>query len=241
MSGSDTTSVAPAPNASMWTVLGLVSANPPRSSINDPASVPAEEAHTHEQARCCSPAAGECRASERRRASVDAMVSPEGNPVPLRWSSPHRATGVHEMRTAKIAPGVFLVNGAGLVRSLHGQRGTDRARPTPRRRRDRRRDSPDGCSGRRSDRPHETVWRHRAVDDVTFRLDPGGITGFLGPNGAGKTTTLRVLLGLAEPTSGQALVVGRRYRELEQPLRHVGAVLESDDFHPAGPARTTSV
>jgi ABC-2 type transport system ATP-binding protein len=72
-----------------------------------------------------------------------------------------------------------------------------------------------------------------AVDDITFSLRAGTVTGYLGPNGAGKTTTLRMLLGLAEPTSGEALVFGRRYRELEQPVRRVGAVLESNDFHPA--------
>ena len=76
-----------------------------------------------------------------------------------------------------------------------------------------------------------------AVDDVTFSLAPGTITGFLGPNGAGKTTTLRLLLGLAEPTSGEALVFGRRYRELDQPARRVGAVLESNDFHPGRSGR----
>jgi ABC-2 type transport system ATP-binding protein len=70
-----------------------------------------------------------------------------------------------------------------------------------------------------------------AVHNVTFSLEPGSVTGFLGPNGAGKTTTLRLLLGLAEPTAGEALVFGRRYRELEQPIRKVGAVLESNDFH----------
>jgi ABC-2 type transport system ATP-binding protein len=76
-----------------------------------------------------------------------------------------------------------------------------------------------------------------AVDNLTFALRAGTITGFLGPNGAGKTTTLRLLLGLAEPTSGEALVFGRRYRELEQPARRVGAVLESDDFHPGRSGR----
>jgi ABC-2 type transport system ATP-binding protein len=76
-----------------------------------------------------------------------------------------------------------------------------------------------------------------AVDDVTFSLEPGTVTGFLGPNGAGKTTTLRVLLGLAEPTAGEALVFGRRYRELEQPVRRVGAVLESGDLHPGRSGR----
>jgi ABC-2 type transport system ATP-binding protein len=72
-----------------------------------------------------------------------------------------------------------------------------------------------------------------AVDDITFSLEAGTVTGYLGPNGAGKTTTLRLLLGLAEPTAGEALVFGRRYRELEQPSRRVGAVLESNDFHPS--------
>jgi ABC-2 type transport system ATP-binding protein len=76
-----------------------------------------------------------------------------------------------------------------------------------------------------------------AVDDVTFSLEAGTVTGYLGPNGAGKTTTLRLLLGLAEPTAGDALVFGRRYRELEQPIRRVGAVLESNDFHPSRSGR----
>src|SRR5262245_16153364 len=76
-----------------------------------------------------------------------------------------------------------------------------------------------------------------AVDEVTFSLERGTVTGFLGPNGAGKTTTLRLLLGLAEPTSGEALVFGSRYRELEQPLRRVGAVLESGDYHPSRSGR----
>jgi ABC-2 type transport system ATP-binding protein len=76
-----------------------------------------------------------------------------------------------------------------------------------------------------------------AVDDLTFSLRPGTVTGFLGPNGAGKTTTLRLLLGLAEPTAGEALVFGRRYRELDDPARRVGAVLESSDFHPGRSGR----
>ena len=76
-----------------------------------------------------------------------------------------------------------------------------------------------------------------AVEGVTFALEPGTITGFLGPNGAGKTTTLRMLLGLARPTSGEALVFGRRYQEFEQPARRVGAVLESDDFDPGRSGR----
>jgi ABC-2 type transport system ATP-binding protein len=76
-----------------------------------------------------------------------------------------------------------------------------------------------------------------AVDKVTFSLEPGTITGFLGPNGAGKTTTLRVLLGLAAPTDGDAFVFGRRYAELDAPAHRVGAVLESNDFHPGRSGR----
>jgi len=76
-----------------------------------------------------------------------------------------------------------------------------------------------------------------AVDELTFSLDAGTVTGFLGPNGAGKTTTLRLLLGLAEPTGGEALVFGRRYRELDQPSQRVGAVLESNDFDPGRSGR----
>ncbi|MGI8920080.1 MAG: ABC transporter ATP-binding protein [Solirubrobacteraceae bacterium] len=76
-----------------------------------------------------------------------------------------------------------------------------------------------------------------AADGVEFELEPGTITGFLGPNGAGKTTILRMLLGLVQPTVGEALVVGHRYLEPEQPARRVGAVLESDDFDPGRSAR----
>ena len=76
-----------------------------------------------------------------------------------------------------------------------------------------------------------------AVDHATFSLEPGTVTGFLGPNGAGKTTALRLLLGLAEPTDGEALVFGRRYRELDQPARRVGAMLESNDFDPGRSGR----
>jgi ABC-2 type transport system ATP-binding protein len=71
-----------------------------------------------------------------------------------------------------------------------------------------------------------------AVDDLTFSLEHGTVTGFLGPNGAGKTTTLRMLLHLVQPTAGQALVFGGRYQDLERPASRVGAVLEAADFHP---------
>jgi ABC-2 type transport system ATP-binding protein len=76
-----------------------------------------------------------------------------------------------------------------------------------------------------------------AVDEITFSLGAGTVTGFLGPNGAGKTTTLKVLMGLAEPTAGEALIFGRRYRDLDSPARQVGAVLESNDFHPGRSGR----
>jgi ABC-2 type transport system ATP-binding protein len=76
-----------------------------------------------------------------------------------------------------------------------------------------------------------------AVDDLSFALQPGTITGFLGPNGAGKTTTLRMLLGLAAPSSGRALVFDRPYAHLEQPALRVGAVLEATDFHPGRSGR----
>jgi ABC-2 type transport system ATP-binding protein len=71
-----------------------------------------------------------------------------------------------------------------------------------------------------------------AVDGLSFELAPGTVTGFLGPNGAGKTTTLRMLLGIAAPSHGRALVFGRPYRDLPEPSRRVGAVLEASDFHP---------
>ena len=76
-----------------------------------------------------------------------------------------------------------------------------------------------------------------AVDDLSFSVPRGRITGFLGPNGAGKTTTLRVLLGLALPTSGRASVAGKRYRELDAPLKTVGAVLEASNYHPGRTGR----
>ena len=76
-----------------------------------------------------------------------------------------------------------------------------------------------------------------AVDDLSFRLEAGSVTGFLGPNGAGKTTTLRMLLGLVRPTSGTALVFGHAYREHSEPARRTGAVLEAADFHPGRSGR----
>jgi len=70
-----------------------------------------------------------------------------------------------------------------------------------------------------------------AVTELSFVLEAGTITGFLGPNGAGKTTTLRMVLGLAAPTSGRALVFDRPSQKLERPALRIGAVLEATDFH----------
>ncbi|WNB86397.1 ABC transporter ATP-binding protein [Cellulomonas sp. ATA003] len=72
----------------------------------------------------------------------------------------------------------------------------------------------------------------RAVDDLSFTVQPGRVTGFLGPNGAGKTTTLRMLLGLVRPTSGTATIGGRTYADLDRPMHRVGAALEAASFHP---------
>jgi len=76
-----------------------------------------------------------------------------------------------------------------------------------------------------------------AVRELSFALEAGTITGFLGPNGAGKTTTLRMLLGLASPTSGRALVFDQPYNRLQRPASRVGAVLEATDFHPGRTGR----
>ncbi|MGN6130928.1 MAG: ATP-binding cassette domain-containing protein [Nocardioidaceae bacterium] len=76
-----------------------------------------------------------------------------------------------------------------------------------------------------------------AVDDLSFTVRPGVVTGFLGPNGAGKTTTLRCLLGLVRPDAGTATIGGRAYRDLADPLRMVGAALEAASFHPGRSAR----
>jgi ABC-2 type transport system ATP-binding protein len=76
-----------------------------------------------------------------------------------------------------------------------------------------------------------------AVDNLSFTVQPGVVTGFLGPNGAGKSTTLRALLGLVRPSSGSATFGGLRYDELERPAARVGAVLEDASFHPGRSAR----
>jgi ABC-2 type transport system ATP-binding protein len=76
-----------------------------------------------------------------------------------------------------------------------------------------------------------------AVNNLSFSVEPGRITGFLGPNGAGKTTTLRMLLGLVRPTSGSATIGGQSYAHLRTPQRVVGAALEATNFHPGRSGR----
>jgi ABC-2 type transport system ATP-binding protein len=77
----------------------------------------------------------------------------------------------------------------------------------------------------------------RAVDDLTFRVEPGAVTGFLGPNGAGKTTTLRMLLGLIRPDRGSATIAGTAYPDIAAPTTVVGAALDASGFHPARTGR----
>ncbi len=77
----------------------------------------------------------------------------------------------------------------------------------------------------------------KAVDDLSFTVAPGRVTGFLGPNGAGKTTTLRLLLGLATPDAGTVAIGGIEYRQRPRPAEHVGAALEAASFHPGRTAR----
>jgi ABC-2 type transport system ATP-binding protein len=79
--------------------------------------------------------------------------------------------------------------------------------------------------------------RIRAVDRLSFTVEPGSVTGFLGPNGAGKTTTLRMALGLVRPSGGYVTIGGRLYRDINNPLTVVGASLESSSFHPARSGR----
>ena len=79
--------------------------------------------------------------------------------------------------------------------------------------------------------------RTTAVEDLSFTVRPGQVTGFVGPNGAGKSTTLRVILGLDAPDRGTALVGGLRYQTLRTPLRHVGALLDATAVHPGRRAR----
>jgi ABC-2 type transport system ATP-binding protein len=81
------------------------------------------------------------------------------------------------------------------------------------------------------DRVTKRFGRVTAVDDLSFSVRPGHVTGFLGPNGAGKSTTMRIIMGLDAPTSGNALVGGRPYRQIVRPLRQVGALLDATAVH----------
>jgi ABC-2 type transport system ATP-binding protein len=83
----------------------------------------------------------------------------------------------------------------------------------------------------------KTFGATRAVDDLTCTVEPGVVTGFLGPNGAGKSTTMRLILGLDHPTAGTATIDGRAYRDLRDPLRTVGALLDARQAHPNRSAR----
>lgn len=76
-----------------------------------------------------------------------------------------------------------------------------------------------------------------AVEDLSFRVQPGVVTGFLGPNGSGKSTTMRVIMGLDRPNAGTATINGRPYHDLDWPLREVGALLEARAIHPGRTAR----
>src|SRR5688572_4979323 len=76
-----------------------------------------------------------------------------------------------------------------------------------------------------------------AVNDLSFTVEPGVVTGFLGPNGAGKTTTLRMLLGLVTPSAGTATFGGTPYKQLRSPISTVGTALEAASFHPGRSAR----
>src|SRR6516162_11299929 len=76
-----------------------------------------------------------------------------------------------------------------------------------------------------------------ALDGMTFTVPPGQVTGFVGPNGAGKSTTMRMILGLDAPSAGSVTVNGRRYRDFQRPLRHVGALLDASATHNGRSAR----
>ena len=78
-----------------------------------------------------------------------------------------------------------------------------------------------------------------AVDDISFTVEAGSITGFLGPNGAGKSTAMRCLTGLAFPTEGEALIDGRRYRDIPNPSAQVGVLLDASAQHPGRTGRET--
>jgi ABC-2 type transport system ATP-binding protein len=92
-----------------------------------------------------------------------------------------------------------------------------------------------GSCGQKIDAHHLTkrYGSTLAVDDLSFSVNPGVVTGFIGPNGSGKTTTMRLILGLDGPTSGEVTVGGRLYRDLPAPLREVGALIDAKAVHPS--------
>lgn len=79
--------------------------------------------------------------------------------------------------------------------------------------------------------------RTLAVDRLSFQVPQGVVTGFLGPNGAGKSTTMRMILDLDRPTSGRVTIDGKRYGQLSEPLKYIGALLEAKAVHPGRTAR----
>ena len=76
-----------------------------------------------------------------------------------------------------------------------------------------------------------------AVDDISFEVRPGSVVGFLGPNGAGKSTAMRMMTGLTPPTSGRATLLGQPYRDLHNPGRQVGVMLDASAQHPGRTGR----
>jgi ABC-2 type transport system ATP-binding protein len=98
-------------------------------------------------------------------------------------------------------------------------------------------DSRDGAAAIVADGLTKRYGAVTAVDDLSFAVRPGAVTGFLGPNGAGKTTTLRMVLGLARPTAGRATIQGRPFTDLPDPARTVGANLEISGMHPGRSGR----
>lgn len=94
----------------------------------------------------------------------------------------------------------------------------------------------DGCL-LEVDRVTKCYGDNAVVDDLTFGVPPGRVTGFLGPNGSGKSTTMKIMLDLAAADAGRCTIGGVRYRDLDDPARTVGAILESDAFHPGRSGR----
>lgn len=97
--------------------------------------------------------------------------------------------------------------------------------------------SADGALALEIDHLTKRYGNNTVVDDLSFTVPPGRVTGFLGPNGSGKSTTMKIMLDLASATRGRATIGGLRYRDLADPIRTVGAMIESDAFHPGRSGR----